>query len=92
MQLVDSIAHVKGCNYFTVTSSPEFKKLMEQDLEYVVTPCCFDVDIKIAEGRSSPVRVQRYAHSHHTTHTTHHTHHTRLTLHDAVQSVRFARK
>lgn len=59
VELIDSISHIKGCNYFTVTSSPEFKKLMEQDLEYVVTPCCFDVDIKIVEGSSSAVRVQR---------------------------------
>jgi hypothetical protein len=38
-------------------SSPEFKKLMEQDFDYVVTPCCFDVDVTIAQ---SAVRVERY--------------------------------
>jgi hypothetical protein len=58
--LVNSIAQIKGCNYFTVMSSPEFKKLMEQDFDYVVTPACFDLDVAIVQDGTSAVQVQRY--------------------------------
>jgi hypothetical protein len=57
---VNSIAQIKGCNYFTVMSSPEFKKLMEQDFDYVVTPACFDLDVAIVQDGTSAVQVQRY--------------------------------
>jgi hypothetical protein len=55
---VDSISHIKGCNYFTVMSSPEFKKLMECDFDYIITPCCFDLEVKFADPSS--VQVERY--------------------------------
>lgn len=61
MQLVDAISHIKGCNYFTVMSAPEFKKLMEQDFDYVVTPCCFDVEVKLDTSVSGALSVTRYA-------------------------------
>jgi len=56
VELVDAITQIKGCNYFTVMSGPEFKKLMEQDLEYIVTPCCFDVKVEV---KSSSLVVER---------------------------------
>jgi hypothetical protein len=59
-QLANSIAQIKGCNYFTVMSSPEFKNLMEQDFDYVVTPSCFDLDVAIVQDGTSAVQVQRY--------------------------------
>lgn len=57
VELVDAISHIKGCNYFTVMSSPEFKQIMERDFDYVVTPCCFDLDVRIANP--STVSINR---------------------------------
>ena len=60
-ELIESITKVKGANYFSVHSPSEFKKLMDDDFDYMVTPLVFDLsleldsdDIKIEKVYGSP--------------------------------------
>ncbi|NJP03764.1 hypothetical protein HC823_00570 [Candidatus Gracilibacteria bacterium] len=45
--LVESITKVKGANYFSVHSPTEFKKLMDDDFDYMVTPLVFDLSLEL---------------------------------------------
>ena len=55
-QLVQSLTSVKAVNYFTVTSPKEFKKVLDEDFDYIVYPCCFDVKVTFSDKR---VKVDR---------------------------------
>lgn len=45
--LITRLTKVRGSNYFAVHSDDEFKKTLENDFNYIVTPLCFDVYAKI---------------------------------------------
>lgn len=57
VELVEAISHIPACNYFTVQSPKEFKQLMDRDFDYIVTPSCFNVQVKIAS--SSTIEAER---------------------------------
>lgn len=44
-QVVECLSNVKGANYYSVHSSQEFKKIMGEDFEYMVTPLVFDLEL-----------------------------------------------
>jgi len=46
-QVVSAITKIPGANYFTVQSSSEFKKRMDTEFEYMVTPLVFDLKLAI---------------------------------------------
>lgn len=44
-QVIECLSNVKGANYYSVHSSKEFKKIMSEDFEYMVTPLVFDLEL-----------------------------------------------
>ena len=44
-QVVECLSNVKGANYYSVHSSQEFKKIMSEDFDYMVTPLVFDLEL-----------------------------------------------
>ena len=42
-ELVESITKIKGANYYSVHSAREFKKRMDDEFDYMVTPLVFDL-------------------------------------------------
>jgi Ca-activated chloride channel family protein len=45
--LVEYVSKTKGANYFAVHSSKEFKKLLDKEFEYMVTPLVYDLELKL---------------------------------------------
>ena len=45
-EVIETLSDVKGSNYYSVHSSEEFKKIMSEDFEYMVTPLVFDLELK----------------------------------------------
>jgi len=45
--LVEYVSKVKGANYFSVHSSSEFKKLLDKEFDYMVTPLVYDLVLKL---------------------------------------------
>lgn len=45
-EVIETLSDVKGANYYSVHSSEEFKKIMGEDFEYMVTPLVFDLELK----------------------------------------------
>ena len=41
--LIEHISNVRGCNYYSVINSDGFKKRMNEEFEYMVTPLVFNV-------------------------------------------------
>ena len=48
--LITKLTKVRGSSYFAVHSDEEFIKTLENDFNYIVTPLCFDVYVKL-EGK-----------------------------------------
>ena len=46
-QLVESITKIKGANYYSVHSAGEFKKRMDDEFDFMVTPLVFDLRLKL---------------------------------------------
>lgn len=46
-ELVEYITKIRGANYYSVHSSKEFKKRMDEEFEYMVTPLVFDLELKM---------------------------------------------
>lgn len=44
-ELTEKISDVRGANYYSVHSSSEFKKTLADELDYMVTPLIFDLDL-----------------------------------------------
>ena len=44
---MEHISQTRGCNYYSVKSSEDFMKRMDDDFEYMVTPLVFDLVMKI---------------------------------------------
>ncbi len=45
--LVEYVSKTKGANYYSVHSSKEFKKRMDQEFDYMVTPLVYDLELKL---------------------------------------------
>ena len=46
-ELVEEITKIKGANYYSVHSASEFKKRMDDEFDYMVTPLVFDLRLKL---------------------------------------------
>jgi Ca-activated chloride channel family protein len=46
-ELIDSITKIKGANYYSVHSPVEFRKRMEEEFDYMVTPLVFDLRLTL---------------------------------------------
>jgi len=46
--LVEYVSKTKGANYFSVHSSKEFSKLLDEEFEYMVTPLVYDLELKLS--------------------------------------------
>ena len=46
-ELIESISKVRGANYFSVHSSSEFRKRMDEEFEYLVSPLVFNLNFKM---------------------------------------------
>lgn len=44
-EVIECLSNVEGSNYYSVHSSQEFKKIMSEDFEYMVTPLVFDLEL-----------------------------------------------
>lgn len=52
-ELTEVITKIKGANYYSVHSSEEFKKRMDDEFEYMVTPLVFNLELILeAQGYS----------------------------------------
>ena len=49
--VVSNLTKVRGSNYFSIFSEEEFVKTLEEDFNYMVTPICFDVNVKIESSK-----------------------------------------
>lgn len=45
--LTESISNVKGANYYSVSSKDQFKKILSEDFDYMVTPLVFDLKLDL---------------------------------------------
>jgi len=48
--LVEYVSKTKGANYFSVHSSKEFSKLLDQEFDYMVTPLVYDLELKLSNS------------------------------------------
>lgn len=46
--LVEYVSKTKGANYYSVHSSKEFKKRMDKEFDFMVTPLVYDLELKLA--------------------------------------------
>ena len=46
-EVIECLSDVKGSNYYSVHSSEEFKKIMGEEFNYMVTPLVFDLELKL---------------------------------------------
>ena len=44
-EVIETLSNVKGANYYSVNSSKQFKKILGEDFEYMVTPLVFDLNL-----------------------------------------------
>ena len=45
--LIETITKIRGANYYSVHSSQEFKKRLEEEFEYMVTPLVFNLKLEL---------------------------------------------
>ncbi len=45
--LVETVSKTKGANYYAIHSSKEFKKRLDDEFDYMVTPLVFDLKLKL---------------------------------------------
>jgi len=45
--LVENITKIKGANYYSVHSAPEFQKRMDEEFDFMVTPLVFDLRLDL---------------------------------------------
>jgi len=48
--LVEYVSKTKGANYFSVHSSKEFSKLLDNEFDYMVTPLVYDLELKLSSN------------------------------------------
>jgi Ca-activated chloride channel family protein len=56
-ELVSLISTIRASNYLSVKSTKEFKKHLEEEFDYLVTPNVFDCAINLESSAFTPVRV-----------------------------------
>lgn len=44
-EVIESISNVRGANYYSISSNEQFKKILSEDFEYMVTPLVFDLNL-----------------------------------------------
>ena len=49
--LVEYVSKTKGANYFSVHSSEMFKKLLDKEFDYMVTPLVYDLELKLDSSK-----------------------------------------
>lgn len=54
--LITRLTKVRGSNYFSVIRDEDFKKTLNDDFNYIVTPLCFDVYVSM---QSSKYEIER---------------------------------
>ncbi|KAJ5079963.1 straightjacket isoform c [Anaeramoeba ignava] len=45
--LVEQITNIVGANYFAILSSSDFRRKLDIEFDYIVTPIAFDVDVRV---------------------------------------------
>ncbi len=48
LNVIDAITEVKGANYYGVRSPEGFRRRLDEEFEYMVTPLAFDVSLSVA--------------------------------------------
>ncbi len=48
--LVEAVSKTKGANYYSIHSAKEFKKRLDDEFDYMVTPLVFDLSLKITSN------------------------------------------
>lgn len=57
-RLISQLSSIRGQNYLSVKSAKEFKKQMDEEFDYLVTPIVFNADVAIQNNSSwKPVRA-----------------------------------
>jgi Ca-activated chloride channel family protein len=46
-ELVESITKIRGANYYSIHSAEEFRKCMDNEFDYMVTPLVFDLQLHL---------------------------------------------
>lgn len=46
-ELVEGITKIQGANYYSIHSAEEFRKRLDEDFEYMLTPLVFDLQLNI---------------------------------------------
>lgn len=46
-ELVSSISKIRGANYYSVHSAREFRKRLDEEFEFMVTPLVFDLELRL---------------------------------------------
>lgn len=50
-ELVEALTKIRGANYYSVHSEKEFKKVLDEDFDFMVTPLVFDLKLQLeADG------------------------------------------
>lgn len=44
-EVIESLSNVRGANYYSISSKEQFKKILSEDFEYMVTPLVFDLNL-----------------------------------------------
>lgn len=44
-EVIEKISNVRGANYYSISSREQFKKILSEDFEYMVTPLVFDLSL-----------------------------------------------
>lgn len=44
-EVIESLSNVRGANYYSISSNEQFKKILSEDFEYMVTPLVFDLNL-----------------------------------------------
>jgi len=52
-KLIEEISATRGCNYYSVQSTQDFNKVMDDDFDFMVNPLVFNVSLRVkAEGNA----------------------------------------
>jgi len=55
--LVEAVSKTKGANYYAIHSSKEFKKRLDEEFDYMVTPLVFDLNLKLDSNAYTIIAV-----------------------------------
>ncbi|KAI8812080.1 hypothetical protein BJ742DRAFT_80244 [Cladochytrium replicatum] len=56
VRLVEKISKARGCRYGSITSVTEFRRTIQEEFDFDVVPCAFDIHLSIVDG---PWRIAR---------------------------------